>query len=117
VFAFVFALVGGWPLADGGPVRWYALGVSVVILGIALIAPATLAPASRAWHRFGLLLHRIVNPLIAGLLYYVALTPMGLLMRAIGKDPLRLRLDPDATSYWIEKRPPGPAPETMSHQF
>ena len=59
----------------------------------------------------------VVNPLVMGLLFYLTVTPTGLLMRLFGKDPLRLRFDPEAKSYWIERQPPGPAPETMRHQF
>ena len=52
-----------------------------------------------------------------GLLFYLVVTPTGLVMRMLGKDLLRLRFDPQAKSYWIERRPPGPAPETMKDQF
>jgi hypothetical protein len=54
---------------------------------------------------------------VMGLLFYLTVTPTGLLMRLFRKDPLRLRFDPEAKSYWIERQPPGPAPETMRHQF
>ena len=52
-----------------------------------------------------------------GLLFFATVTPMGLAMRALGKDPLRLRFEPELKSYWIERQPPGPAPETMKNQF
>ena len=52
-----------------------------------------------------------------GLLFYVTVTPIGLIMRATGKDPLRLKFDPSARSYWIERTPPGPDPRSMKHQF
>jgi hypothetical protein len=67
--------------------------------------------------RLGMLLHRIVSPIALGIMFFLVITPMGLLMRALGKDPLRLRLRPDEGSYWIDRRPPGPAPETMKDQF
>ena len=64
-----------------------------------------------------MLLHIVVNPLVMGFLFFVTVTPTALVMRLFGKDPLRLRLDKSADSYWIERTPPGPAPETMRQQF
>jgi hypothetical protein len=58
-----------------------------------------------------------VSPIVLRLLFYVAVMPVGLLMRVPGKDPLRLRRDPDAASYWIDRMPPGPAPDSMKNQF
>ena len=55
--------------------------------------------------------------LLLGVMFFVVLTPMGLIMRALGKDPLRLRMDRNAGSYWIDRRPPGPAPDTLNNQF
>jgi hypothetical protein len=67
--------------------------------------------------KFGLLLGRFMNPIVTGLLFFLVITPMGVLMRIFGKRPLPLHFDPAAASYWIERRPPGPKPETMSQQF
>lgn len=117
VFAVVFAIVALAPLRHGEPVRLWALGLAALFLSVALIAPQLLAPLNWLWTRFGLLLHGVVNPIVMGLLFYVTVTPIGLMMRALGKDPLRLRFDREARSYWIERRPPGPAPESMRQQF
>jgi len=67
--------------------------------------------------RFGLLLHRIVNPLVMALLFFLVVTPIALLMRLFGKRPLQLDSEADAESYWIPRDPPGPDPETMKQQF
>ncbi len=117
VFAAVFTLIGLWPLMGGGQVRIWALGIAAAFAVVVLARPGLLAPLNRLWTRFGLLLHKVVSPLIMGMLFYLTVTPIGLLMRAFGKDPLRLRPDPDAASYWIERDPPGPPPETMKNQF
>lgn len=61
--------------------------------------------------------HRVVNPFVLALLFFATIVPMGLVMRAFGRDALRLKLDKNATSYWILREPPGPSPETMKHQF
>ena len=69
------------------------------------------------WVKLGALLYVIVSPIVMALLFYLTVTPLALLMRVPGKDPLRLRRDPNAASYWIERTPPGPAPESMKNQF
>ena len=117
VFAAVFAGIGLWPLMAGGSERLWALGCGVWLLAVALLRPMLLRPFNRLWFRFGLLLNRVVNPLVMGLLFYFTVTPIGLIMRALGKDPLRLRFDRGARTYWIDRQPPGPEPETMRQQF
>ncbi|OFX10648.1 MAG: hypothetical protein A2516_05335 [Alphaproteobacteria bacterium RIFOXYD12_FULL_60_8] len=117
VFAVVFLLIGLWPLTDGEAVRVWALGVATGVLAAALLAPHTLRPFNRIWFKFGLLLNKIVSPVVMGLLYYVTVTPLGVMMRLSGKDPLRLKKEPEAVSYWIVREPPGPRPDSMKRQF
>jgi len=93
------------------------LALAVLFAGLALSWTAALAPLNRLWLRFGLLLYKVVQPLVLGLLFYGTVTPVGWLMRKAGKDPLRLRRDPAAQSYWVLRQPPGPAPESMKNQF
>ncbi len=117
VMAAFFLIIACWPLIRAEPVRWWALGAAAVFASLAFILPAALAPLNKLWLKLGLLLYKVVNPIVLGLLFYVTVTPIALLMRMLGKDPLRLRRDPDAASYWIERTPPGPAPESMKNQF
>jgi hypothetical protein len=117
VFAVVFGLIGAWPLVSGNPPRLWAAGIAIAFAIVALAAPHWLAPLNRLWFRVGLLLHRVVNPVVMGLIFFLTVVPIGLLMRAFGKDPLRLRREPAADSYWIARVPPGPEPGSMSRQF
>jgi hypothetical protein len=117
VFACVFALIGLVPWALGHGLRSWALIVAAVFLAAAYIAPRLLTPLNYAWFKFGLLLHHVVNPIVMALIFYGAVLPTGLAVRAFGKDLLRLKRDPAAKSYWIERDPPGPAPESMTRQF
>ena len=117
VVAIVFSAVGLLPLLGGRPPRWWSLAAAAAVLATALIAPRRLAPFHRAWFRLGLVLHRIVSPVVMAAIYFAVVTPTGLVMRALGKDPLRLRRDPDAESYWIHRDPPGPDRESMTNQF
>src|SRR5918996_3929404 len=108
VFAVVFAIIALWPLIGGEPPRWWAALIAAGFAGVGLVKPSLLAPLNRLWTRFGLVLHSVVNPLVMGLLFYLVVTPTGLVMRMMGRDLLRLKADPDARSYWIEREPPGP---------
>jgi hypothetical protein len=117
VFVVVFAIAGTLPALHGRPLRAWALALSVVIMLVSISRPSIFHPANIAWMRFGLLLSRIVNPVVTALLFYVVFTPVGYLMRRLGRDPVGARFDPGAASYWIERRPPGPKPESMSQQF
>lgn len=117
VFAVVFTIVGLWPLIDGGAVRIWALVVGALVVSAAVVAPVVLKPLNRLWFLLGMALHKVVNPLVIGFLFYLTVTPMALFMRLAGKDPLRLKFDRQAKSYWIERQPAGPAPESMRHQF
>lgn len=117
VFTVVFAAIGAWPLMGGGGARLWSLVIAALFLAAALGRPRVLAPLNRLWMRFGLLLHKVTNPVIMGLVFFLAVTPTAVIMRVLGKDLLNRRLDPAAKSYWIERRPPGPRPETMKQQF
>jgi hypothetical protein len=117
VFAGVFVLIAGWPLFHGEALRWWAVAVAAVFSLLALLKPALLAGLNRLWVKLGVLLGRIVSPVALGVVFYVALTPIGLLMRLTGGDPLRLKRDPGAASYWIPREPPGPPPDSMTNQF
>jgi hypothetical protein len=91
------------------------IGLALAVLGFVL--PHSLSLLNRAWTRLGLILFKVVNPIVLGLIYGLAMVPIGLLMRLAGHDPLALRLDPQAKSYWVSREPPGPAPDTMINQF
>ena len=117
VFAAVFAIVALLPLKDGGEPRLWAGAVAAAFLLVAFVYPRALKPLNKLWFLIGMALHHVVTPLVMGLLFFCTVTPIALIMRALGKDPLRLARDDTAASYWIVRIPPGPAPETMRRQF
>ncbi len=117
VFTVVFLIIALWPLVSGGMVRWWSLYIAAAFALITALAPKLLALPNRVWMRFGLLLNRIISPIVLAFLFYVVVTPLGALKRVFGKDNLRLRRDASDTSYWIERNPPGPKPDSMNHQF
>jgi hypothetical protein len=117
LFSVVFAVIAFAPLVHGGLIRWWALAVSGYLLACAFLVPQWLRPPYLLWFKFGLVLHDLINPIVMGVLYYGAVVPMGLILRALGKDLLRLKFDKKLASYWITREPPGPSPGSMSKQF
>ena len=117
VFAVVFGIVSLWPLLNGAPVRLWAVGVACVFAVAATLQPNLLQPLNRLWFWFGMVLHKVVNPLVMGLLFFVTVTPIALIFRLIGKDPLNRKPDPNCESYWIERGPDELTSESMKNQF
>ena len=117
VFAAVFSLYGCWPLVHGQLPRWWALVVAAAFAAVALIQPQILHPLNRVWLLLGRLLHKIVSPVVMGLVFFTVVTPTGWIMRLRGKDVLSLRRRPDLNTYWIKRDPAQPGSETMKNQF
>lgn len=117
VFTIVFLIIAAWPLFHGAEPRWWAGGIAAAFALTAMLRPTLLAGLNRLWLKFGLLLGKIVSPVALGILFYAVFAPIGLLMRLMGKDPLRLQLEPGSKSYWIQRNPPGPPPDSMTNQF
>lgn len=117
VMAAAFVVVACWPLLSRAGVRWWAIAIAAVFAVLSLARPALLSGLNRQWMKLGLLLGKIVSPIALGVLFYAVLTPMGFVIRALGKDPLKLKFDPAAESYWQRRTPPGPPPDSMTNQF
>jgi len=117
VISAVFAIIALYPLLGSGSIRIWSLVIAGIFLLLALAIPDVLAPANKLWMKFGEMLHRIVSPIALGFVFYATVLPTGLVMRLLRKDPLRLRLDPKAESYWIRRDPPGPTAESLNNQF
>ncbi len=116
-FAAVLALIGAVKLYRGNDWGLYWLAAALPFLACAFLWQAPLRPLNLIWHRFGLLLFHVVNPIVMAIVFYATVVPIGLLLRLVGKDPLRLKLDREAASYWLERKPPGPVGSGMKNQF
>src|SRR5215472_16598530 len=116
VVACVCLLVALGPLRHGHAPRWWAFAAVSVFALVALRKPALLATPSRLWTKLGVLLGKVVSPIAVATLLYGVLTPVAMVIRVTGRDPLRLNLDRDADSYWIIRNPPGPPPDSMGNQ-
>lgn len=105
-----------WPLVrHHGPVRLWLFACGLVLLACGLALPDLLGPLNRLWFRFGLVLAKITNPIVMGVMFFLVVVPFGWFLRARGRDLLRLRREPDAASYWIERDLA--VPTSLSKQF
>ena len=117
VVAAVAVLVGGFKWWHGSGTGWWWLAAAAIFATTASAYPAVLAPLNRLWLRLGLVMYKIVNPIVMALIFYAAVLPTSLIARTMGKEFLRLKRDPAAVSYWIRREPMGSASETMKRQF
>lgn len=119
VFAVVFSLIALLPLLHGegfGDLHWWSFGVAAAFGALAFLMPEVLKPLNILWFKFGLLLHKIVSPVIMFGVYLLAIVPTGLIMKALGKDLLNVKKS-DKDTYWITRDPPGPDKESYERQF
>ena len=120
VFACVFAFISVFNLGFGSNINnWTYIfcGFTIVFLTLAFTAPKIAHPLNILWFRFGLLLHKIVSPVIMGLMFFLTVTPIGLIMRLFRKRPLRLKFEPSAKSYWIHRNPSSLEAGSFKNQF
>jgi hypothetical protein len=117
VFTIVFGLVGLWPLVQLKEPHWSLLYLAVITLSLASFRPVLLAPFNIVWTKFGLLLHKVSNPLIMGVIYFFVVTPTGLILRILRKDILNLKWNDHAKSYWVLQNSSGRSRESMRNQF
>ena len=102
VFFIVFLLIAAYPLINNGELRIWSLILSLAFLILGLLNSKILYPLNKIWFKFGLLLGRIVSPLVMAIIFFLVVTPIGLLMRILNKDLLNLKFN-KSKSYWIEK--------------
>ena len=113
VFSIVFLLIAIYPLINSEGLIVWSLIIAIFFLVLGLINSKILTPLNKLWFKFGILLGRIVSPVIMGIIFFLVVTPTGLIMRIIGKDLLNLKFNKDK-SYWIEKTGPK---SKMRNQF
>ena len=114
VFSIVFLIVALYPLINSEGLRIWALVVSIIFFLLAFLAPKILVLPNKLWFKFGLLIGSIVAPIVMAFVYFVTVLPTGLIMRLIGKDLLKQKLDKNAKSYWVKRSEPM---GSMKNQF
>ncbi len=113
VFFIVFFLISLYPLIYNQDIRLWSLSVSLIFLILGILNSKTLTPLNKIWFRFGVFLGKLISPLIMGVIFFLVVTPIGLIMRALGKDILNLKYNKNKT-YWIKKSGPK---SKMKNQF
>ena len=113
IFFVVFLLIALYPLINNGEVRLWSLITSIIFLILGLLNSKFLNPFNKLWFKFGIVLGKIISPLIMGIIFFLVVTPTGLLMRLLRKDILSLKYNQNK-SYWIEKNGPK---SKMKNQF
>ena len=118
LFTVVFALLAIWvhTRGDTGLLRNVFIVFALAFLALTLLLPKALAPLNRAWFAFGLLLGRIVSPIVLGAMFFLLITPVALTTRLFGRDSLRLKRR-TAHSCWIERENDLPHAESFKNQF
>ena len=113
VFFIVFILIAFYPLINQGEVRIWSIVISLFFFILGIANSKILTPLNRIWFKFGLFLGKIISPIIMGIIFFLVVTPIGLIMRIFGKDVINLKFDSNK-SYWIEKTEPK---SNMKNQF
>ena len=113
VFFLVFLIISLYPLTFNQGLAKWALVISIIFLALGLINSKILTPLNRLWFKFGIFLGRVISPIIMALIFFLVVTPIGLIMRLFGKDVLNLKYNKNR-SYWIEKNGPK---SKMKNQF
>ena len=102
VFSIVFLIISIWPILNQNEIRIWSIIISLIFLILGLINSKFLSPLNKAWFKFGLILGSIIAPIVMGIVYFLVVTPTGLIMKALGKDILGLKKNKNNT-YWLEK--------------
>ena len=114
LFFVVFFVISLWPLKSQGDLRLWALILSLVFLVLGVLNSKFLAPLNKLWFKFGILLGSIVSPIVMGAVFFIVVTPIGLIMRLLGKDLLRINKNKTISTYWINR---DKQKTTMKKQF
>jgi len=114
VFFVVFLIVALWPLKYEEDIRLWSLVLSIIFFILGIFNSKLLTPLNKLWFKFGILLGSIVSPLIMGIVYFLVVTPIGIIMRLLGKDLLKTNKIKSASTYWIKR---DKQDSTMKKQF
>ena len=113
VFFVVFLLIGLWPILKGNELRIWSIVISLIFLILGILNSKILTPFNKIWFRFGIFLGNFISPIIMGIVFFLVVTPTGLIMKLLRKDLINLRKN-NSSTYWIEKKD---IKSSMKNQF
>ena len=114
VFFVFFLIIGLWPLLGTNEIRYWSIFFSIIFFLLGIINSKLLNPLNKIWFNFGILLGKMISPLVMGIIFFLVVTPIGVIIRFFGKDILSLKYNKKNKSYWIEKNGPK---SKMKNQF
>ena len=114
VFFFISLAVSIWPLTHNESPRIWSAIISLAFLILVLTRSKLLTPLNRLWAKFGIILGSIIAPIVMGVVFFLVITPIGLVMKIIGKDLLSIKYDKKKETYWVKRDKPT---STMKQQF
>ena len=115
LFFIVFFIIAFWSFRGNiEQIKIWSISLSIIFLILGLINSKLLTPLNKYWHYLGIILGIIVSPIVMGLIYFLVVSPIGFIMRLLGKDLLKLKYDKNIKSYWINKEK---IKSTMKNQF
>jgi hypothetical protein len=116
-FTIFFILAGAYGLWHGRATSFPMLGLALLTAVVTLTRAAWLTPLNRGWMKFGELMGQVVSPVVLGVIFFAVFTPIGVVMRAFGRDAMCRRFQPGQPSYWVKRAPPGPADDSYRNMF
>ena len=114
VFFVFFLIIGLWPLLGTNEIRYWSIFFSIIFFLLGITNSKLLTPLNKIWFNLGILLGKMISPLIMVIIFFLIITPIGVIMRVFGKDILSLKYNKKDKSYWIEKNGPK---SKMKNQF
>jgi len=113
VFFVLFLLIGLWPILNGNELRIWSIAISLIFFILGIFNSKILTPLNKVWFRFGIFLGNFISPIIMGIVFFLVVTPTGLIMKLFGKDLINLKKN-NSSTYWIEKND---IKSSMKNQF
>ena len=114
LFFIVFLAISLWPLKSQEDLRLWAFIIALIFFVLGILNSKFLTPLNKLWMKFGIFLGSIISPVVMGVVFFIVVTPVGLIMRFLGKDLLRVNKNKIASTYWINREK---QKTTMKKQF
>ena len=114
VFFVVFLILGLWPIKSGGDINIFLILISLIFLFLAIIKSKFLTPLNKLWFKFGIKLGAIIAPIVMGVVFFLVVTPIGIIMKITGRDLINKKINKNIKTYWLNRKK---AVGSMKRQF
>ena len=114
VFFIVFLVLGFWPAKSGGEINIFLILISFIFLFLAITKSKLLTPLNKLWFKFGVKLGAIIAPIVMSVVFFLVVTPIGIIMKIFGKDLINKKINKDTKTYWINRKK---STSSMKRQF